>query len=90
VKVSHLHSIHCASRRTHDLRRTHETWPVEDHVLRIMRLERLGHKRKDIDDLYSHVTDPMIEETLTALQRRWEHDGGWSWSSAADSEQEAA
>jgi hypothetical protein len=55
-----------------------------------MRLERLGHKRKDIDDLYSHVTDRMIEDTLAVLHRRWEHDGGWSWSSPADSEQDAA
>lgn len=74
----------------HDLRHTHETWLVEDHVPRIMRLERLGHKRKDIDDLYSHVTDPMIEETLAALQRRWEYDGGWTWSGSADPEADAA
>ncbi|HEY4452725.1 MAG TPA: hypothetical protein VGN81_00305 [Pseudonocardiaceae bacterium] len=74
----------------HDLRHTHETWLVEDNVLRIMRLERLGHKRKDIDDLYSHVADPMIEATLAALQRRWEQDDGWSWPSPADPEADAA
>ena len=32
---------------------------------RIMRLMRLGHKRKDIDDIYSHITEQMIENTLT-------------------------
>jgi integrase len=41
----------------HDLHHTHETWLIEDHMPRIMRLARLGHKRKDVDDLYSHMTD---------------------------------
>jgi integrase len=40
----------------HDLRHTHETWLIEERVPRIMRLVRLGHKRKDVDDIYSHVT----------------------------------
>lgn len=53
----------------YDLRHTHETWLIEDHVPRIMRPLRLGHKRKDVDDIYSHVTDQMIKETLQALQR---------------------
>jgi hypothetical protein len=52
---------------------------IEDHVARVMRLVRLGHKRKDVDDLYSHVTEQMIQDTLHALQRRWERDGGWTW-----------
>ncbi|HEX3785573.1 MAG TPA: hypothetical protein VHX38_38465 [Pseudonocardiaceae bacterium] len=30
-----------------DLRHTHETWLIEDHVPRIMRLIRLGHKLAD-------------------------------------------
>jgi integrase len=63
----------------HDLRHTHETWLIEDNVPRILRLVRLGHKRKDTDDFYSHVTDVMVEEMLAALQRRWEQDGGWTW-----------
>jgi integrase len=63
----------------HDLRHTHETWLIEDHVPRIMRLVRLGHKRKDVDDLYSHITEQMIEDTVQALQQRWEQDGGWTW-----------
>jgi hypothetical protein len=70
----------------HDLRHTHETWLIEEHVPRIMRLVRLGHKRRDVDDIYSHVTDQMIEETLAALQRRWEQDGGWRWASHATQE----
>jgi hypothetical protein len=51
---------------------------------------RLGHKRKDVDDIYSHITDQMVEETLDALQLRWERDGGWSWKSYADPEREVA
>jgi integrase len=64
----------------HDLRHTHETWLIEDRVPRIMRLVRLGHKRKDVDDIYSHVTDQMIQDTVQALQQRWEQDGGWTWA----------
>lgn len=64
----------------HDLRHTHETWMIEDRVPRIMRLVRLGHKRKDVDDIYSHVTDQMIQDTLQALQQRWEQDSGWTWT----------
>ncbi|WP_236795636.1 hypothetical protein [Amycolatopsis sp. GM8] len=74
----------------HDLRHTHETWLVEDRVLGIMRLLRLGRKRKDVDDLYSHVTDQMIEDTLQALQQRWEQDGGWTWTESPAVEPEAA
>ncbi|WP_460675390.1 tyrosine-type recombinase/integrase [Lentzea nigeriaca] len=63
----------------HDLRHTHETWLVEEKVPRVLRLERLGHERKDVDDDYSHVTDVMIARMLAALQHRWEIGGGWSW-----------
>lgn len=66
----------------HDLRHTHETWLIEHDVPRILRLERMGHKRKDIDDNYSHVTRVMIDRMLEALQQRWEHDGGWRWNLA--------
>lgn len=63
----------------HDLRHTHKTWLIEDHVPRIVRLVRIGHRREDADDDYSHVTARMIEEMLAALQHRWEQDGGWTW-----------
>jgi integrase len=59
----------------HDLRHTHETWLVEDQVPRVLRLQRLGHKRKDIDDFYAHVTPAMREKMLAALQQRWELSG---------------
>lgn len=54
-------------------------WLIEHRAPRILRLVRLGHKRRDIDDVYAHVTPSMIHDTLTALQQRWMHDGGWSW-----------
>ena len=76
--------------RFHDLRHTHETWLIEDGVPRILRLVRLGHKRKDVDDLYSHVTDVMVDQMLKALQHRWEHDGGWTWQENPTVTQEAA
>lgn len=65
----------------HDLRHTHKTWLIEDHVPRILQLQRLGHKRKDVDDDYSHVTRMMIEAMLAALQQRWEQYGTWTWDS---------
>jgi len=50
----------------HDLRHAHGTWLIEEHVPRSMRLVRLGHK--DVDDIYSHVTDQMIQDTFKALR----------------------
>jgi hypothetical protein len=49
---------------------------VPHQVPRVLRLQRLGHKRKDIDDFYSHVTPLMRARMLTALQQRWEQTGG--------------
>lgn len=74
----------------HDLRHTHVTWLIEDRVPRILRLERMGHKRKDIDDDYSHVTDPMVERMLESLQRRWERHGDWAWRHGPVDEPDAA
>jgi hypothetical protein len=51
---------------------------------------RLGHKRKDTDDIYSHVTNRMVQEMLAALQRRWEQDGGWTWDDNEGQGPEAA
>jgi integrase len=65
----------------HDLRHTHKTWLIEDHVPRVLQLQRMGHKRKDVDDGYSHVTPVMIEAMLAALQQRWEQYGTWAWDS---------
>lgn len=50
----------------------------------------MGHKREDVDDDYSHVTDPMIEQMLAKLQQRWEHDGGWTWRRSPGDERDGA
>lgn len=42
----------------HDLRHTHETWLIEDQVPRVVRLARLVHKRKDVDDSLTSVNPP--------------------------------
>jgi integrase len=64
----------------HDLRHTHKTWLIEDDVPRVVQLDRLGHKPQDVSDRYSHVTRPMIEAMLAALQARWEMFGTWTWA----------
>ena len=43
-----------------------------------------------VDDIYSHITEQMIEDTLQALQQRWEQDGGWTWQENPAVEPEAA
>jgi integrase len=70
----------------HDLRHTQETWLIEDEVPPVLRLERLGHKRSSTDERYPHVTEAMISRMLEQLQRRWEVDGGWSWTMNAPDE----
>ncbi|HKN96336.1 MAG TPA: hypothetical protein VJX10_04410, partial [Pseudonocardiaceae bacterium] len=67
-----------------------ETWLIEERVPCILRLVRFGHKRKDVDDIYSHVTEQMIEDTLQALRQRWEQDGGWTSTENPAVEPEAA
>ncbi len=69
----------------HDLRHTHETWLVEDQVPRVLRLQRLGHKRKDIDDFYAHVTPTMRERMLAGLQQRWMQSGEQGMAQELDS-----
>jgi len=56
AKVSHLHSKHSASRRTHDLRHTHATLALRAGVHPRIVQERLGHANVSITlDTYSHV-----------------------------------
>ena len=57
-------------------------------VPRVLRLERLGHKRSSTDERYSHATGAMISRMLEQLQRRWEVDGGWSWTAEGPDEAE--
>jgi len=74
----------------HDLRYTHETWLIEDRIPRIMRLMRLGHKRKDVNDICSHVTDQVLDDTPAALHSRSEQDDGWPWQENSAVERKVA
>jgi integrase len=64
--------------RFHDLRHTHDTWLTEEHVPKIARDARLGHKTPGIEGIYTHVTDVMkrpveprgLEPLTPALQRQ--------------------
>jgi integrase len=56
----------------HDLRHTHKTWMIEDDVPEVAQCRRLGHKLGGIRGVYSHVTQPMINALLAAMQNRWE------------------
>jgi integrase len=58
--------------RFHDLRHTHETWLSEDHVAKVARDERLGHRTPGMEGTYNHATAAMRAEILDVLQRRWE------------------
>ena len=59
----------------HDLRHTHNTWLIEDHVPDVLRHRRMGHRQKGVSGIYSHVTPPMIAAMLDGLQQRWEQYG---------------
>jgi integrase len=68
AKVSHLHSNHSASRRTHDLRHSAATLLLGLGVHPKVVSEMLGHSQIGITlDLYSHVTVTMQQQAVTAL-----------------------
>ena len=58
----------------HDLRHTHKTWLIEDRVPEVVQHQRLGHRFGGVRGIYSHVTQPMIDDMLTGLQTRWERN----------------
>ena len=56
MKVSHLHSNHSASRRTHDLRHTHATLLLAASTPVKVVSERLGHASATVTlQVYAHV-----------------------------------
>ncbi|WP_256252237.1 tyrosine-type recombinase/integrase [Streptomyces sp. yr375] len=56
MKVSHLHSNHCASRRTHDLRHTCASLLHEQGADARMIMEVLGHSSIRVTmDIYTFV-----------------------------------
>lgn len=68
--------------RFHDLRHTHETWLSEEHVEKIARDRRLGHKTQGIEGVYNHVTPTMRRHILDSLEGRWSSASAMShpWS----------
>jgi integrase len=56
----------------HEGRHTPRTWLAEDGIPDVARAARLGHKLPGMADVYEHVTPPMKEQVLQALQQRWE------------------
>lgn len=57
--------------RFHDLRHTHETWLMEDHMEKVARDARLGHVTRGMEGVYGHVTDVMERQVLDVLEARW-------------------
>ncbi|MFE0640442.1 tyrosine-type recombinase/integrase [Streptomyces sp. NPDC058877] len=67
MKVSHLHSNHCASRRTHDLRHTCASLLLAQGVDARIIMETLGHSTITMTlDTYAHV----MQTTLRAAADR--------------------
>jgi integrase len=54
VKVSHLHSNHCASRRTHDLRHTGNVLAANAGANPRELMERMGHDSARAALIYLH------------------------------------
>ena len=77
VKVSHPHSNHCASRRTHDLRHTNASWMIAGGAdLQTVR-ERLGHASLRATERYLHSrpnTDDTALDALTTVRNRTEQE----------------
>lgn len=74
----------------HDLRHTHKTWLIEDAVPQVVQHQRLGHKLSGVSGIYSHVTRPMIEATLRALQQRWQRHSTWTWADGLPQDDQVA
>ncbi|TDC86498.1 tyrosine-type recombinase/integrase [Actinomadura sp. 7K507] len=55
----------------HGLRHHHKTVLDELDLPEVIKHERMGHKMKGIQGVYSHVTDAMRKRVVTRLQRRW-------------------
>jgi integrase len=70
VKVSHLHSNHSASRRTHDLRHTFASTALAEGVP-ISEVSRwLGHKSITTTvDLYGHLVPEASARARDALDK---------------------
>ncbi|WP_327586675.1 hypothetical protein OHA25_06480 [Nonomuraea sp. NBC_00507] len=63
----------------HDLKHSHKVWMDEDLIPDVAQAERLAHsiasikgRATHISDRYSHVSEPMRQQLVVALQKRWE------------------
>ncbi|WP_250904419.1 hypothetical protein [Actinomadura sp. NEAU-AAG7] len=55
----------------HGLRHHHKTVLDELDVPEVLKQERMGHRMRGIQGVYSHVTDAMRRRLIAQLQRRW-------------------
>ncbi|MFI9364687.1 tyrosine-type recombinase/integrase, partial [Kitasatospora sp. NPDC053057] len=70
VKVSHLHSNHSASRRTHDLRHSTATLLLEQGVELVVIKELLGHAHIGVTaTVYAHVRLRLQRDAIDLLGR---------------------
>ncbi|MFJ2110963.1 tyrosine-type recombinase/integrase, partial [Streptomyces sp. NPDC087850] len=68
VKVSHLHSNHCASRRTHDLRHSTATLLLEQGIELVVIKELLGHAHIGVTaTVYAHVRLRLQRDAIDTL-----------------------
>ena len=67
AKVSHLHSNHCASRRTHDLRHTGNNLTAAAGANLRELMTRMGHSSTRAALIYLHSTDERQREIADAL-----------------------
>jgi integrase len=69
VKVSHPHSNLSASRRTHDLRHTGNTWAAETGATLRDLMDRMGHSTTRAALIYLHKTAGRDRKTADALSK---------------------
>ena len=67
MKVSHLHSNHSASRRTHDLRHTGGTLSAATGATLKELMARLGHSSVRAAMIYQHATRDRDQAIAKAL-----------------------
>ncbi|WP_304455893.1 hypothetical protein [Nocardiopsis sp. YSL2] len=56
----------------HGQRHSHIHWMDEDGIPEVLKHERVGHSMGGISAVYRQVTQPMVDQLMEALVRRWE------------------
>ncbi|MEU5943822.1 hypothetical protein ABZ807_32770, partial [Micromonospora sp. NPDC047548] len=75
AKVSHLHSNHSASRRTHDLRHTGNTLAAASGASTRELMHPMGHATMRAALIYQHATGERDREIASAMDRRIAGEG---------------